>query len=112
MEKSKIAALKRRLEEERRQLLAKLAQLDSKSYSFGEWDKDDIDVAASILTRESELWRASDLQRRLRLIDEALHRIDKGTYGRCEGCGEEIDPARLEILPYATLCIKCKQKSR
>lgn len=112
MEKSKIAALKRQLEEERRQLLAKLAQLDSKSYSFSEWDKDDIDVAASILTRESELWRASDLQRRLRLINDALRRIDQGTYGRCEGCGAEIDPARLEILPYATLCIKCKQKSR
>lgn len=111
MEKSKIAALKRRLEEERRQLLAKLAQLDSKAYSFGEWDKDEIDVAASILTRESELWRVSDLQRRLRLTDDALRRIDQGTYGRCERCGEEIDPARLEILPYTTLCVKCKQKS-
>jgi len=111
MKKSKIAALKRRLEEERQQLLAELAQLKSKPYSFSEWDKDDVDVTTSRLMRESELWRASDLQQRLRLINEALHRIDKGTYGRCERCGEEIDPARLEILPYTTLCIKCKQKS-
>lgn len=111
MEQSKITALKRRLEEERQRLLAKLSQLDPKSYSFSEWDKDDVDVATSILTQESELWRASDLQQRLRLIDEALHRMDKGTYGRCERCGAEIDPARLEVLPYATLCIKCKQKS-
>lgn len=111
MEKSKIAALKRQLEEERQQLSTKLAHLKSKPYSFSEWDKDDIDVATSILTRGNELWRASDLQRRLRLINDALRRIDKGTYGRCERCGEEIDPARLEILPYATLCIKCKQES-
>lgn len=111
MDKSKIAKLKRQLEEERQQLLTKLIQLKSRPYSFSEWDKDDIDMATSRQTLENELWRASDLQRRLGLINDALRRIDQGTYGRCQMCGEEIDPARLEILPYATLCIKCKQKS-
>ncbi len=40
-------------------------------------------------------------------IDNALLRISKGTYGVCEKCGEPISEARLEALPYATLCIDC-----
>lgn len=43
----------------------------------------------------------------LREIDAALDRIAKGTYGICERCGEPIPLARLEVLPYARLCMKC-----
>lgn len=39
-------------------------------------------------------------------IDNALARVDAGTYGICEVCGEEIEPERLRVLPYATLCLK------
>jgi RNA polymerase-binding protein DksA len=41
-------------------------------------------------------------------VDDALERMEKGTYGVCERCGEEIDYARLEAIPYATLCIRCQ----
>ncbi|MFH1314441.1 MAG: TraR/DksA C4-type zinc finger protein [Candidatus Eisenbacteria bacterium] len=41
-------------------------------------------------------------------IDEALASIDDGSYGKCEECGEDISVARLEAVPYAKLCIKCK----
>lgn len=41
-------------------------------------------------------------------VESALERIERGTYGRCERCGEEIDYARLEAIPYATLCIRCQ----
>jgi DnaK suppressor protein len=44
----------------------------------------------------------------LREIDEALDRIDEGTYGICEECGEPIAETRLKALPYATLCVDCK----
>lgn len=40
-------------------------------------------------------------------IMSALGRIKDGTYGTCANCGEDIAPARLEALPYATLCIVC-----
>ncbi len=40
-------------------------------------------------------------------IDNALLSIKKGTYGVCEKCGKPISEARLEVLPYATLCIEC-----
>jgi len=43
----------------------------------------------------------------LRQIDHALLNLKKGTYGICEKCGGPISEARLEIIPYATLCIEC-----
>jgi len=43
-------------------------------------------------------------------IDEALARIDAGTYGTCVTCGKEISAERLEAIPYATQCIDCKRR--
>ncbi|WP_182865000.1 TraR/DksA family transcriptional regulator [Rhodopirellula sp. JC639] len=45
--------------------------------------------------------------REINQIKEALHAIEHGTYGICTRCGAHIDPDRLEILPFATTCIKC-----
>jgi DnaK suppressor protein len=45
-------------------------------------------------------------------IDEALSKIDQGTYGRCESCGGDITEARLEAMPAARLCMACASKSR
>ena len=47
----------------------------------------------------------------LKAIDEALARIDEGTFGTCALCGQPIPEERLEALPYATLCIDCKRKA-
>lgn len=44
-------------------------------------------------------------------IDEAIQRIQKGRFGICEMCQGKIPKARLEIIPYARFCVKCKQKS-
>jgi DnaK suppressor protein len=46
----------------------------------------------------------------LRAIEEALVRIDNGTYGVCRDCGEPIAEARLNAIPWARVCIKCKEK--
>ena len=43
----------------------------------------------------------------LRQIDEALARIDAGSYGSCESCDQPIAPERLELLPFATRCVTC-----
>ncbi len=48
--------------------------------------------------------------RELVQIDEAIARINHGVYGACDGCDKAIPLARLEALPYATLCIKCQIK--
>jgi len=49
------------------------------------------------------------VQARLRQVEEALVRYDAGTYGICEDCGREIDIARLEAIPYTSLCLRCAE---
>jgi DnaK suppressor protein len=46
----------------------------------------------------------------LQAIEEALFRLEKGTYGVCRDCGDPIAPARLEAIPWTRVCISCKQK--
>ena len=46
----------------------------------------------------------------LQAIEEALWRIEKGTYGVCRDCGEPIAPARLNAIPWTRVCISCKEK--
>ena len=43
-------------------------------------------------------------------VERALERLDDGTYGRCENCGNPIPKARLQAFPRATLCVTCKQR--
>jgi len=49
---------------------------------------------------------ASELQQ----VDDALARLDAGTYGTCANCGEAIPVARLEVRPFATHCVRCAEK--
>jgi len=68
--------------------------------------------------REEEATESMELERRLAQetrvreqmadIDNALAKIDAKTYGACQNCGKKIEPARLEILPQAKLCLSCK----
>jgi DnaK suppressor protein len=70
--------------------------------------------------REEEATESFELERRLtlekRLIDQladvehALKKFEDGTYGLCDNCGQPIDPARLEALPQASLCLNCKAR--
>ncbi len=46
----------------------------------------------------------------LQAIEEALWRIEKGTFGVCRDCGEPIAPARLKAIPWTRVCISCKEK--
>ena len=46
----------------------------------------------------------------LQAIEEALYRMERGTYGVCRDCGDPIAPARLEAIPWTRVCISCKQK--
>jgi DnaK suppressor protein len=71
---------------------------------------DPSDRATLEVDRNFEL-RIRDRERKLiGKIKEALERIDLGTYGICEVCGEEIGEARLKARPVTTLCIDCKKK--
>lgn len=47
----------------------------------------------------------------IEMIKKAISRIDKGEYGICEACGETINPERLKVLPFSTLCVKCANQA-
>jgi DnaK suppressor protein len=60
----------------------------------------------------SHALRLRDRDRKLiAKIEEALGRIEAGTFGRCEGCGGRISPARIKARPVATFCIDCKREA-
>jgi len=54
---------------------------------------------------------AGSLSENLAEIEAALEKLEAGTYGQCEDCGQAIAPARLEAMPSARLCITCASKS-
>ncbi len=68
------------------------------------------DVATDNYDRELNLDLASTEQKILNDIATALKRIDDGSYGKCEACEEKISVQRLKAMPYARLCIKCKEE--
>jgi DnaK suppressor protein len=67
-------------------------------------------------TEVSESQRGQQLrereEQRLVQIEAALQRIEDGSFGRCSSCGKEINPERLEALPWASDCIDCHSKNR
>jgi DnaK suppressor protein len=68
------------------------------------------DSAQSTAERSKVLAVIERAREGLKEVMHALEKIEKGTYGLCERCGEPIAPERLEALPATRLCLSCKQK--
>jgi RNA polymerase-binding protein DksA len=71
---------------------------------------DQADVGATSFERDHELTVLAREREALAQIDRALARIDDGSYGVCESCGNPIGKNRLMAVPHATLCMSCKQR--
>lgn len=71
---------------------------------------DQADTGTKNITREHELALAANAREMLTQYERALQRLDAGTYGLCESCGNPIGKARMQAFPRATLCVECKQK--
>jgi len=71
---------------------------------------DEADAGAKTFEREHEFAMTSNARRLLEQTERALGRIDAGTYGACESCGQPIGKARLMAFPRAVLCVTCKQR--
>lgn len=120
MNKKSLEKLEERLLEEREQMLRELGVFeeefadttrdssgDLSAYSFHMADQ-----GTDAMEREKAFLMASKEGRQLWQIDAALRRLYKEPeeFGECAECGDEIGWERLEALPYATLCIACKQQ--
>lgn len=71
---------------------------------------DQADTGTKNFEREHEMSLANNSREMLLQTERALVRLENGTYGVCESCGQPIGKARLQAFPRATLCVSCKQK--
>jgi len=80
----------------------------SEDSELSRYDNHPADVATELFDAELQTALRGRQEFTIKEIDDALDRIKTNTYGICESCGGEIDPGRLEIIPYARNCIKCE----
>jgi DnaK suppressor protein len=72
-------------------------------------DENPAEAGTATFEREKHLSIANNVQDLLEKSNKALEKIEQGSYGICESCGEPIDPDRLAALPHALMCIACKK---
>ncbi len=106
---NRLLSIKKKLIKQREDLLSEAENtLTSKISSEKESFPDPTDQAVAELDSNFTLRLRGREQKLLKKIDEAIARIESGTYGVCESCGEQISVKRLEARPVTTLCIECK----
>ena len=112
---AEIAKVREQLAEEAAELQTEIDRAESDiasrlGDSVSDAGDDQADVGAKAFEREHELALTYNARELLAQTDRALARIEAGTYGSCESCGEPIGKARLQAFPRATLCVSCKQR--
>lgn len=98
------------LEHEREDLRAQLAELGFGEAGGLKYDSNFADTSQVTAERGEVEALAGQLRDALAEVEAAIARLIEGTYGRCERCGEEISPTRLEAKPAARRCIACASR--
>lgn len=112
--KTQLKSLTVALHEEREELTDQVAELSAEA-GVDRWradgsGDDPADLGTASQERETAASLSDHARRLLEDIDDALRRLDDGTYGVCTRCGENIGYDRLEVIPAAALCVTCKQR--
>ncbi len=112
MNKAEKEKYKKKLLNEKEEIVAKLSEVynESKEVESG-IAQDIVDKAESSYTKEFLLSLSSAERERLFLIDEALRRLEKNEYGICQMCQKSISKKRLDAVPWAPHCIECQEKA-
>jgi RNA polymerase-binding transcription factor DksA len=105
-----VQAIRRALEEQHVFLRDQIARDETYLHAPVGSNPDPLDLAQAQITREQRAATLAQAQQQLAQIEIALQRLDDGTYGQCAECGERIEPGRLSVLPYASLCVRCQAK--
>ena len=113
----RLSEFKQRLADERARLRASLERMDTRGDELvdagaeeGDFDDAASDAATETLDRGTDMALEENLRSLIEEIDAALEKVAKGTYGICDNCGGGIKIARLDRLPYATMCVECQQR--
>ncbi len=104
-----IKKLEQELEERKAVLLSRL-RVKADDDSDEAINPDRADLAQDYFLQDRRRALMDRLEDSLEQVTGALERIETGEYGKCQHCGQQISPARLEALPYAELCIDCQEK--
>jgi DnaK suppressor protein len=103
------AQAKEQLLKERQELLQEVSNSYEVCRDLGQDGVPDIGDMSSVAYSRDVLFNVSATQRqRIQDIDVALEQIEKGEYGICMSCSEEISPRRMEVRPFSRYCIECK----
>jgi len=111
MEKKRLDQYRKRLLERKEQLQEIVSKLEQDGREADEEIANDVaDKATNSYTKEFLFKKSNDDRFIMQLIQEALERMDSGEYGACVACGGEMQPKRLEAVPWARHCIDCQEK--
>jgi DnaK suppressor protein len=114
MDHQTVDRLRERLETERGEVRRQLddlgARRDAEGIEDPELDEGFADAGQAAAERANLLTLVRSLRDTLRDVEQALVRMEAGTYGLCERCGQPIGDERLEALPAARLCMSCKRQ--
>jgi DnaK suppressor protein len=109
MDKRKTKNYREKLLDRREGLVGQVQEAEAYSRQRdAEATQDPADMAANAYTKELLVSMSANDRQLLRLIDEALFRIEDGDYGKCVHCGQPIQEKRLEAVPWARHCLRCQ----
>ncbi len=119
MDRQKQDELKQRLEQEQQSLWERIEHMEHNALDIplqesvselSSYDNHPGDLGSEVFERSKDFALREGMELQMAQIEDALHRMQSGTYGRCEECGREIPLERMEALPTASKCIECKSK--
>jgi DnaK suppressor protein len=111
MDKKKLDYFKKRLESRQQDLRRTVTRTEQDGRKADEDSAQDIaDRAASSYTKEFLFSQSNNDRQLLQMVEGALSRIRQGSFGECISCGKEINPKRLEAVPWTRHCIECQEK--
>ena len=101
-----------RLGEELQEIENRAAHVDEsdRATELSSYEDHPADLASETFEREKDLAIGESVQHMLHKVINALEKLDRGTYGRCDACAKPIKKARLRALPFATLCLECQAR--
>jgi DnaK suppressor protein len=111
IDRERYLLLKGILEDRRREIQEKLRSLRESVPADAKDVRDAEEQSVDDFVQEVDLALMQMKSETLKKIEQALLRLEAGTYGRCQECDAEIPPARLRALPFAALCRECQEET-
>ena len=97
------------LREQRRELQHVIEEAEKELREFGGSMPDCVDLSSGNSLEQAILARTNETHRKLRMVELALERIEKGSFGVCARCGAAVSLKRLQAVPSASYCVECEE---